>query len=174
MRNTLGELQIRRRRAVATIAALAVPAAVAVSLLASGPAAASRPLRSHVVYCIPPSGAKAAATQNASSTASTLSTFTEGSLASAGAVSVPVVSSSAGAIAIKLTSGKTLIGSGSLSVTEAGCFELTITLTAKGKQLLAGNEASKTPTSVLITSTFTPVRGSGKMATVTKTVTLQP
>jgi hypothetical protein len=171
----LSILKTHRGRDVAVIVALAVPVVSAASLLAaSQPAAARRIARAATAYCIPPATASAAATENAENTSVVLSTSTEGGLASAGSVSVPVDASSAGTIAIKLTAKKTIIGSGSASVTESGCFQLTITLTSSGKQLLQRDEESRTPIKLLITSKFTPVKGSGKAATATATATVNP
>lgn len=160
------------RRTLATVAVLALPAVSASPLLAAQPAGASRGTKA-AVYCIPPSTPAAAATENANNTGAILSKHTEGNLANAGAVSVPVGASSAGTITIKLTHGSTSIGAGSVTVTKSGCSRLTITITAGGKQLLKRDETSNTPISILITSKFTP-KGSSKTAIATKTVTLKP
>lgn len=160
------------RRTLATVVVLALPGISASPLLAAQPAGASSAKRA-TVYCIPPSTPGAAATENAGNTGAILSKYTEGSLANAGAASVPVGAPSAGTIAIKLTHGPTSIGAGGVVVTKSGCSRLTITLTQGGKQLLKRDEASKTPISILIASKFTP-KGSSKTATATKTVTLKP
>jgi hypothetical protein len=164
----------RRERVAIAVAVLAISTLPAVSPLASETASASRITRAAVAYCIPPSTAKGAAAENAESTSSALSAFTEGSLASAGSLAVPVGASSAGTVSIALTHQKTQVGSGSAAVRESGCYQLTVTLTSKGRQLLSSDETSKTPVAIGIKSTFTPVKGSGKVATAVAMVTLQP
>jgi hypothetical protein len=161
------------RRTLRTAAVLAVPVLSALPLVASQPASAKGVIKANVAsvaYCIPPSTASVAATQNASNTSAVLSTFTEGGLAKAGAFSVPVGASSAGAIGIALTSGRTLVGVGGTLVGKSGCFQLKITLTNEGKQLLNKDETSKTPISILISSAFVPQKGKAGIAQTTATV----
>jgi hypothetical protein len=160
------------RRTLRTAAVIAVPALSALPPIASQPASAKGIVRASVAYCIPPATASAAATENASNTGAALSTFTEGSLASAGAFSVPVGASSAGAVGIALTSGKTVVGVGGALAGKSGCFQLKVTLTSMGKQLLNKDEKSKTPVSILITSAFVPLKG--KPATAKTTATVNP
>jgi hypothetical protein len=161
---------MRLRRTLRTAAVIAVPAFSALPLIASQPVSAKGIIKASVAYCIPPSTANAAATENAGSTSSALSMYTEGSLAQAGAFSDPVGASSAGAVGIALTSSKTVVGVGGTLVGKSGCSQLKVTLTSMGKQLLSNDEASKTPVSILITSAFVPLKGKAAIAKTTVTV----
>jgi hypothetical protein len=149
-----------------------MPAISALSLIAPQPAGAKGVKKPAAAYCVPSSTAGAAATENANNTKAVLSSYTEGSLAKAGAIGVPVGASSAGTISIVLTSGTTTIGSGNASVSKSGCFQLTVVLTSKGKQLLKRDEAAEKPISILISSTFKPAKG--KAATAKATATVKP
>jgi hypothetical protein len=163
-----------RRGRVVLVTVLAVSALPVISPLALETASASGVTRSDVAYCVSPSTAKIAAVESAKDTSSTLSAFTDGSLASAGSFAVSVGASSAGTISIKLTNRKTTVGSGGAVVGKSGCYQLTVTLTSRGKQLLNTGETSKTPVAIAIKSMFSPVRGFGKAATAAATVTIQP
>lgn len=137
------------RNTIVSFAALAGVALMPSAASARTPSAVT-PSSVTPSYCIPPTTGQQTATQDANSTAATLTPQKPKTLGTQSSFTAPAAAFGAGELgeAVWTTSGKKLIiiGTGLDKFTGPGCNTITIQLTKEGKQALSAVLAGKTIT----------------------------